>query len=105
MCFVGSGFDFLHCHVPLAGLDDIAQDHKLAPIDTYRFVLGETDLAMSQMAKNVLPHIHPNGSTSSLALDHLSLLLGAHLLDRYAEHIVRSSNQGQSMKTGSALNC
>jgi AraC-like DNA-binding protein len=84
MCFVGSGFDFLHFHIPLAGLDDIAQDHKMAPIDTYRFVLGETDLAMSQIAKIVLPHIHPNGSTSPLALDHLSLLLGAHLLDRYA---------------------
>jgi len=84
MCFVGSGFDFLHFHIPRAGLDDIAQDHKLAPIDTYRFVLGEIDLAMSQIAKNVLPHIHANGSTSPLALDHLSLLLGAHLLDRYA---------------------
>jgi AraC-like DNA-binding protein len=84
MCFVGSGFDFLHFHIPLAGLDDIAQDHKMAPIDTYRFVLGEMDLAMSQIAKIVLPHIHANGSTSPLALDHLSLLLGAHLLDRYA---------------------
>jgi AraC family transcriptional regulator len=39
---------------------------------------------MSQIAKNVLPHIHANGATSPLALDHLSLLLGAHLLDRYA---------------------
>ena len=84
MCFVGSRFDFLHFHIPLAGLDGIAQDHKMAPIDTYRFVLGEMDLAMSQIAKNVLPHIHANGSTSPLALDHLSLLLGAHLLDRYA---------------------
>ena len=85
MCFVGSGFDFLHFHIPRAGLDDIAQDHKMAPIDTYRFVLlREMDIAMSQIAKNVLPHIHANGSTSALALDHLSLLLGAHLLDRYA---------------------
>jgi len=84
MCFVGSGFDFLHFHIPRAGLDDIAQDHKLAPVDTYRFVLGEMDLTMSQFAKNVLPHIHPNGFTSPLALDCLSLLLGAHLLDRYA---------------------
>jgi AraC family transcriptional regulator len=84
MCFVGSGFDFLHFHIPLAGLNDIAQDHKMAPVDTYRFVLGEMDLFMSQFAKNVLPHIHANGSTSPLVLDHLSLLLGAHLLDRYA---------------------
>jgi AraC family transcriptional regulator len=84
MCFVGSGFDFLQFHIPRAGLDDIAQDHKMAPVDTYRFVLGEMDLAMSQIAKIVLPHIHANGSTSPLALDHLSLLLGAHLLDRYA---------------------
>jgi AraC-like DNA-binding protein len=84
MCFVASGFDFLHFHIPLAGLDDIAQDHKLAPINTYRFVLGDMDLPMAQIAKNVLPHIHANGSTSPLALDHLSLLLGAHLLDRYA---------------------
>lgn len=83
-CFVGSGFDFLHFHIPRAGLDDIAQDHKLAPVDTYRFVLGEMDLTMSQFAKSVLPHIHPNGFTSPLALDCLSLLLGAHLLDRYA---------------------
>ena len=84
MCFVRSGFDFLHFHIPRAGLDDIAQDHKMAPIDTFRFVLGERDLTMSQFAKNVLPHLHANGSTSPLALDHLSLLLGAHLLDRYA---------------------
>jgi AraC family transcriptional regulator len=84
MCFVRSGFDFIHFHIPRAGLDDIAQDHKMAAVDTYRFVLGEMDLAMSQFAKNVLPHIHANGATSPLVLDHLSLLLGAHLLDRYA---------------------
>ena len=66
MCFVGSGFDFLHFHIPRAGLDDIAQDHKMAPIDTYRFVLGEIDLAMSQFAKNVLPHIHANGIDSTV---------------------------------------
>src|ERR1700721_3812940 len=66
MCFVGSGFDFLHFHIPLAGLDDIAQDHKMAPINTYRFVLGETDLAMSQIAKIVLPHINPNGALPPL---------------------------------------
>src|SRR3984885_7187955 len=79
MCFVGSGFDFLHFHIPRAGLDDIEQDNKVGPCDHVRFLLGEMDIAMSQVAKNVLPHIRANGSTSVLALDHLSLLLGAHL--------------------------
>ena len=83
-CWVGSGFDYLHFHIPRAGLADIARDHRIAPVDTFRFVLGERDLTMAQFAKTLLPHVNPSTSISDLALDQMSLLLGAHLLGRYS---------------------
>ena len=33
MCWVRSRFDYLHFHIPYAGLQDIARDYKIAPVD------------------------------------------------------------------------
>lgn len=82
--WIRTGFDYLHFYIPRAGLNDIARDHGMAPIENYRHVAGEWDIAMAQFAKTILPLVRRNSSASSLALDQLSLLLGAHLLGRYA---------------------
>jgi AraC family transcriptional regulator len=55
MCFVGSGFDFLHFHIPLAGLDDIAQDHKLGPLTLIALYSAKWTLRCRRSRKTYRP--------------------------------------------------
>ena len=83
VCSLNCGFDYVHYHVPRQGLDEIARDHKIRPVGTYKLAIGEDDLAIAQMTKNVLPFIGLQEWPSSLALDQFSLVFGAHLLLKY----------------------
>ena len=81
---------FPHCswrcrssHIPRKGLDDIAADLAVGPVETYRVSVVEEDLVLSQLTKSILPYIGRQGWPYPLALDHLNLILGAHLLQRY----------------------
>jgi AraC family transcriptional regulator len=80
-CWIGSAFDYVLFHVPRAVLDDIAADLGIGPVDTFRLSLDEEDLVITQLTKSILPNI---GQPGPLALDHLTLILGAHLLQKYA---------------------
>ena len=82
-CWVGNAFDYVLFHVPRSGLDDIAADLAVGPVDTYRVSVVEEDLVLSQLTKSILPYIGRQGWPYPLALDHLNLLLGAHLLQKY----------------------
>jgi AraC-like DNA-binding protein len=83
-CWVGSAFDYVLFHVPRTGLDDIAADLGIGPVETYRLSLDEEDLVLTQLTKSILPYIGQPGWPGPLALDHLSRILGAHLLQKYA---------------------
>ena len=83
ICWVGTGFDFVHYHVPKAGLDEIARDNGLEPVGTYKFTICENDIVVSQLTRYVLPFIGSRDWTASLALDQFSLILGAHVLKTY----------------------
>ena len=82
-CWVGNAFDYVLFHVPRKGLDDIAADLGVGPVETYRVSMLEEDLVLSQLTKSILPHIGRPGWPYPLALDHLNLILGAHLLQKY----------------------
>jgi AraC family transcriptional regulator len=84
ICWVGSGFDYVHFHIPRAGLDEIARAHAVEPIGDYRFVMCEHDLVLAQLARFILPLIGSPDWTQSLSLDQFSLILGAHVLKTYA---------------------
>jgi AraC family transcriptional regulator len=84
VCWVTAPFDYIHYHVPRAGLDDIARSVGVQPIGTYRCVLAEKDLFLAQLTKLVLPMLQSGSRLSAMLLDHISLLLGAHILQRYA---------------------
>jgi AraC-like DNA-binding protein len=84
VCWVGAGFDYVHYHVPKAGLDEIARDHGVGPTGSYKFAICEHDIVISQLTRYVLPFIGSRDWTGSLALDQFSLLLGAHVLRSYA---------------------
>jgi AraC-like DNA-binding protein len=83
LCFVGCGFDYVHYHLPREGLDEIARDHHIRPVESYKFAICEDDLVIAQLTKSALPFIGSQNWPSFLALDQFSLVLGAHLLQRY----------------------
>ena len=84
VCWVGTGFDYVHYHVPKAGLDEIAREHGVEPAGSYKFAICEHDIVMAQLTQYVFPLIGSRDWTGSLALDQFSLILGAHVLRTYA---------------------
>jgi AraC-like DNA-binding protein len=84
ICWVGAGFDYVHYHVPKAGLDEIAREHGVEPVGSYKFAICEHDIVIAQLTRYVLPFIGSRDWTGSLALDQFSLILGAHVLKTYA---------------------
>ena len=71
-------------HVPRKGLDDIAADLAVGPVDTFRVSFQEEDLVLSQLTKSILPFIGRQQWLGPLTMDHLGLIIGAHLLQKYA---------------------
>lgn len=83
MCWAGSAFDYVHYSVPRNGLDDIADDFGAGHVGGYRQAVLEDDLVIARITKSILPFLGRSDSLSALALDQFSLVLGAHLLQRY----------------------
>jgi len=82
-CWAGRAFDYIHYSVPRKGLDDIAADLGFGRITDYRQAVLEDDLVVSQITKSILAFVGRSDAPSALALDHFSLILGAHLIQRY----------------------
>jgi AraC family transcriptional regulator len=82
-CWAGCAFDYVHYSVPREGLEDIAEDVGFGPIRDYRLAVLEDDIVAAQITKSILPFLGRNDGPSMLALDQFSLVLGAHLLQRY----------------------
>jgi AraC family transcriptional regulator len=83
VCWVKTGFDYVHYHVPKAGLDEIAKDHGFGPISAYKLVVPERDIVMTELTRQILPLIGSRDWKGSLALDQFSLIFGAHVLRTY----------------------
>ena len=83
-CWAGSKFDFMHYTIPRNALDDIAADLGAGAVGCYKLAVVEEDLVLAQFTKNILPYVGRSGWPSELSLDYLQLILGAHLLQRYA---------------------
>jgi AraC family transcriptional regulator len=82
-CWVKRAFGYVVFHVPRRGLDEIAGDLGVGPVDTYKVAVAEEDLVLAQLTKSMLPSIGRPGWPSPLALDHFELILGAHVLQKY----------------------
>lgn len=82
-CTLDCAFDYVHYHVPREGLDEIARDHQIKPVENFKFSICEDDLLIAQLTKNVLPLATSRNWSSLLAIDQFSLMFGAHLLQTY----------------------
>jgi AraC family transcriptional regulator len=83
ICWAGCAFDYVHYSVPRQGLDDIAEDLGFDRVNDYRLAVLEDDLVVAQITKSILPFLGRKDALSALALDQFSLILGAHLIQRY----------------------
>jgi len=79
-----SGIDYIHFHVRRPTIDDTAADLGYGQVPAFRPVVGRHDLVLAQVAKNMAPLLGKQ-APPSLELDHLELILGAHLVQRYGE--------------------
>jgi AraC family transcriptional regulator len=82
-CWAGSAFDYVHYSVPRQVLDDIAEDLGFGRVSDYRLAVLEDDLVVAQITKSILPFLGRSDGLSVVALDRFSLVLGAHLIQRY----------------------
>jgi AraC family transcriptional regulator len=77
------GVDYVHFHVRQAAIDDTAADLGYEHVGGFRLSVADEDLVLAQITKNVLPSLRPGRAPHPLALDHLELILCAHLLQRH----------------------
>ena len=82
-CWAGRAFDYVHYSVPRQTLDDIAEDLGFGRVNDYRLAVLEEDLVVAQITKSILPFLGRKDVPSVLALDQFSLILAAHLVQRY----------------------
>jgi AraC family transcriptional regulator len=82
-CWAGKAFDYVHYTLPRKGLDDIAEDLGYGRVSSYRVSVVEDDLVLTQITRSILHFVGRKDALSSLALDQFSLILGAHLVQRY----------------------
>lgn len=77
------GIDYVHFHVRRTAIDDIAADLGYERNGAFRLSVGQEDIVLAQIAKSMLPFLGTAPGPQPLALDHLELILGAHLVQRY----------------------
>jgi AraC family transcriptional regulator len=82
-CWAGKAFDYVHYIMPRVTLDDIAADFGFGRVNSYKLSVVEDDVVLAQLTRSILPFIGHRDGPSLLALDQFSLILGAHLLQRY----------------------
>ena len=85
------GIDHIHFHVRRSAIDAIASDLGYARSTAFRLVVGKEDLVLAQIARSMLHALSTSSKPQALALDHLELILGAHLVQRYGEAVPRRS--------------
>jgi AraC family transcriptional regulator len=79
----GGGIDYVHFHVRRAAIDDAAADLGYPCVGGVRVAVAEEDIVLAQLTKSILPFLGGDARAFPLALDHLELLVGAHVVQRY----------------------
>jgi AraC-like DNA-binding protein len=79
----GRGVNHVHFHVRRCAIDDTAADLGYEPVGGYRLSIAQEDIVLAQITKALLPHLDGDTHPAPLALDHLELIVGAHIVQRY----------------------
>ena len=77
------GFETVHFHLRRRALDDAAGDLGYECTGVLRPSVAGEDIVLAQIAKSVLPGLGGRSRPTALALDHLEMIMGAHIVQRY----------------------
>ena len=89
------GIHYVHFHLRRSTMDDAAASLGFEGVGGFRPSIGEEDIVLAQMVKSILPYVALNAGPPPLALDHLELILAAHVMQRYgASRQTRAAARG-----------
>lgn len=91
------GFETVHFHIRRRALDDAASDLGYECTGAFRPSVAGEDILLAQIAKSVLPRLGGRSRPTALALDHLELIIGAHLVQRYGGKRPRRNVAGKGL--------
>jgi AraC-like DNA-binding protein len=91
------GFENIHFHVRRGAIDDAASDLGYERIGAIRLSVAEDDIVLAQIAKNLVPTLSRPSRVAPLALDHLELIIGAHIVQRYGATRSRRNVVGKGL--------
>jgi len=77
------GFENVHFHVRRGAIDEAASDLGYERVGAFRLSVAEDDIVLAQIAKSLVASLGQPSRPAPLALDHLELILGAHVVQRY----------------------
>jgi AraC family transcriptional regulator len=79
----GPGVDYVHFHVRRGAIDETAGVLGYDRIGEIRVAIAQEDLVLAQLTKTIVPFLGSGAAQPPLALDHLELILAAHVVQRY----------------------
>jgi AraC-like DNA-binding protein len=91
------GFENIHFHVRRGAIDDAASDLGYERIGAFRLSVAEDDIVLAQIAKSVAAALGRPSRAAPLALDHLELIIGAHIVQRYGATRSRRNVVGRGL--------
>jgi AraC family transcriptional regulator len=91
------GFENIHFHVRRGAIDDAASDLGYERIGAFRLSIAEDDIVLAQIAKSVVASLGRPSRVAPLALDHLELIIGAHIVQRYGATRSRRNVVGKGL--------
>lgn len=80
--WAGRGFHVAHFHVRRAAMDEVATELGYERVGEFRVAVAEEDAVLAQITRNILPSLDRT-EPGPFALDHLELLIAAHVMQRY----------------------
>ncbi len=82
-CWSGLPFDFMHFHLPRASINEVAEDLGYDRPGVFQVSILAADTVLARITERVRHSLGCAGAPTLLSLDHLQLVLGAHILRRY----------------------
>jgi len=76
------GFRVTHFHVRRTAIDEVAAELGFERVGEFPVVVAKEDVVLAQITRSILPSLGRK-EPGPLALDHLELLIAAHVMQRY----------------------
>jgi AraC family transcriptional regulator len=97
--WVRGPFDYLHYYLSLSLLRSVALENEVAAPQEFQEAFFVEDLVVAQLTRSILPSVKYGEPLDRLALDQVSQLLGAHILQRYCRSTKAATIAGRGLQT------